>query len=104
MIQSLCNNFIKSILNRQINNDLYVCGSYSFTPRLYQISYDLNLIKEDDGYGYCSLNPIDSSTSIWIGMFSSCYFTVFYCIKKPFKIFKIKVIHQIYQAYIQVHY
>ena len=24
------------------------------------------MIKEDDGYGFCSLNPLDSSTSIWI--------------------------------------
>jgi hypothetical protein len=31
------------------------------------IKYDLVLIKEDDGYGYCSLNPLDSSTAIWIG-------------------------------------
>jgi hypothetical protein len=31
------------------------------------IKYDLGLLKEDDGYGYCSLNPLDSTTSIWIG-------------------------------------
>ena len=93
----LCNNYIKSILYRRNDNDLYVCGSYAFTPRLYQISvilltqnninkkilisnfffinqFDLNVIKEDDGYGYCSLNPLDTSTSIWIGNFAFFFF------------------------------
>lgn len=64
--EKLCSNYIKAILNRQTNNDLYVCGTYAFMPRLFQFSYDLNLIKEDDGYGYCSLNPVDSSTAVWI--------------------------------------
>ena len=64
--EKLCNNFIKSILHRTNEKDLYVCGTYSFTPRLFQFGYDLTLIKEDDGYGYCSLNPLDSSTAIWI--------------------------------------
>ncbi|RNA06932.1 semaphorin-2A isoform X2 [Brachionus plicatilis] len=64
--EKLCSNFIKFVLHRPSFKDLYVCGSYSFQPRLFQLSYDLNLIKEDDGYGYCSLNPMDSSTAIWI--------------------------------------
>lgn len=64
--EKLCNNFIKSVLHRPSDKDLYVCGTYAFTPRLFQFSYDLNLVKEDDGYGYCSLNPLDSSTAIWI--------------------------------------
>ena len=38
----------------------------SLTSLLPRLQYDLNLIKEDDGYGYCSLNPLDSSTAIWI--------------------------------------
>lgn len=28
--------------------------------------YDLAMVKEEDGYGFCSLNPLDSSTVIWI--------------------------------------
>jgi hypothetical protein len=23
-------------------------------------------VKEEDGYGYCSLNPLDSSTAVWV--------------------------------------
>ncbi|CAF0705367.1 unnamed protein product [Brachionus calyciflorus] len=64
--EKLCSNYIKSVLHRPGEKDLYVCGTYSFQPRLFQFSYDLTLIKEDDGYGYCSLNPLDSSTAIWI--------------------------------------
>lgn len=64
--EKLCSNYIKAILNRQNENDLYVCGTYAFTPRLFQFSYDLQLMKEDDGYGYCSLNPVDSSTAVWV--------------------------------------
>jgi hypothetical protein len=62
----LCNNYIKTVLHRKLDNDLYVCGTYAFMPRLFQVSFDMNLLKEDDGYGYCSLNPLDTSTSIWI--------------------------------------
>lgn len=54
------------LIHRTNDKDLYICGTYGFTPRLFQFSYDLNLIREDDGYGYCSLNPLDSSTAIWI--------------------------------------
>lgn len=68
--EKLCSNFIKSIINRSGERDLYICGTYSFQPRLFQFTYDLTLIKEDDGYGYCSLNPLDSSTAIWIGKLS----------------------------------
>jgi len=64
--EKLCNNFIKLLIHRTNDKDLYICGTYGFTPRLFQFSYDLNLIREDDGYGYCSLNPLDSSTAIWI--------------------------------------
>lgn len=64
--EKLCNNFVKMVLNRPSERDLYVCGTYSFTPRLFQLSYDLALVKEDDGYGYCSLNPLDSSTAVWV--------------------------------------
>jgi len=64
--ERLCSNYIKVILNRQLEHDLYICGTYAFMPRLFQFSYDLQLIKEDDGYGYCSLNPLDSSTAVWI--------------------------------------
>ena len=44
------------------------------------------MIKEDDGYGYCSLNPLDSSTSLWIGkyIFNDFFylnFTIFLFIK-----------------------
>lgn len=64
--EKLCSNYVTTILNRHSEGDLYVCGTYAFMPRIFQFSYDLNLIKEDDGYGYCSLNPVDSSTAIWI--------------------------------------
>jgi len=64
--EKLCSNYIRTILSRESEQDLYVCGTYAFMPRLFQFSYDLSLIKEDDGYGYCSLNPVDSSTAIWI--------------------------------------
>lgn len=64
--EKLCSNYITTILNRNSEGDLYVCGTYAFMPRIFQFSYNLNLIKEDDGYGYCSLNPVDSSTAIWI--------------------------------------
>lgn len=30
------------------------------------VKYDLSMVKEEDGYGFCSLNPTDSSTVIWI--------------------------------------
>jgi hypothetical protein len=36
--KNLCNNFIRTILNRPNSNDLYICGSYAFTPHLFQIS------------------------------------------------------------------
>jgi hypothetical protein len=64
--EELCNNFIKTVIHRKSNNDILVCGNYAFTPRLFQFTFDLKLIKEEDGYGYCSLNPLDSSTAIWI--------------------------------------
>lgn len=64
--EKLCNNYVRTILNRESQKDLYVCGTHAFMPRIFQFSYDLNLIKEDDGYGYCSLNPVDSSTAVWI--------------------------------------
>lgn len=64
--EKLCNNYVKTIVSRDSEQDLYVCGTYAFVPRLFQFSYDLRLIKEDDGYGYCSLNPVDSSTAVWI--------------------------------------
>ena len=36
--EKLCNNFIKSVLHRPSDKDLYVCGTYAFTPRLFQFS------------------------------------------------------------------
>lgn len=64
--EKLCNNFIKSIIHRPIEKDIFICGTYSFQPRLFQFTYDLTMVKEEDGYGFCSLNPTDSSTVIWI--------------------------------------
>ena len=64
--EKLCNNYVRTILSRESQKDLYVCGTYAFMPRIFQFSYDLSLVKEDDGYGYCSLNPVDSSTAVWI--------------------------------------
>lgn len=40
--KKLCNNFIKSVIHRPTDKDLYICGTYSFQPRLFQF----NVIKK----------------------------------------------------------
>lgn len=37
-IQKLCDNYIKYVIHRPSFNDIYACGTYSFSPQLLQLS------------------------------------------------------------------
>ena len=47
ILKKLCNNFIKTVLHRRNEKDLYACGNNAFAPRLFQLSVTQKKLKTD---------------------------------------------------------
>ncbi|CAF0786053.1 unnamed protein product [Didymodactylos carnosus] len=62
-----CENHVRVLLRRKTKyNDLFVCSTNAFSPKIYYFNPDLTeKLPAKEGFGYCSRDPRHINTALW---------------------------------------